>query len=255
MPEGPTIHRLARDHHKLFAGKTLRVSSPQGRFAEGAALLDGLRLNRTDAFGKNLFYLWTRGRILHVHLGMAGRFRVHKGDPPPPGEAVRMRLRTGAHSADLSGPMRCQLVSAGEKEAITKRLGPDPIRRDADPERAWEMMQKSKRLVGMLLIDQAVFAGVGNIYRSEVLFIEGVHPNRRACDVRRHEFDAIWTHLVNLMRLGVRVGRIVTVGAFDKGAERRFYVYKSETCMRCGGSIEWFRMANRGVYACPSCQG
>jgi len=255
MPEGPTIHRLARDHDKLFAGRPLRASSPQGRFAEGAAVLDGRRLTKIDAFGKNLFYHWSGGQILHIHLGMAGRFKRHDGTPPSPSDAVRLRLRSAKHSVDLSGPMRCVLVSKGEKKDLVGRLGPDPIRRDADPDRAWEALRKSGRPVGMVLIDQAVFAGVGNIYRSEVLFLEGIHPTRPAKGVERAEFDAIWKHLVKLMRLGVRAGRIVTVGAFEKGASRRYFVYKAETCMRCGQPIEWLRMANRGVYACPRCQG
>ena len=92
MPEGHTIHRYARLHRELFAGQRLRVTSPQGRFAAGASQVDGRRLDGADAYGKHLFYRWARGLTLHVHLGLFGKFRSHRGDAPPPSDQTRLAL-------------------------------------------------------------------------------------------------------------------------------------------------------------------
>src|SRR5688500_19192275 len=105
MPEGHTIHRLARDQTKMLVGRPVAVSSPQGRFAEDAALVDGIVLDRVEPFGKHLFYWWHNGRVGHVHLGLFGRFRVHLGPSAPgPVGMVRMRMATDEVTIDLSGP-------------------------------------------------------------------------------------------------------------------------------------------------------
>ena len=72
MPEGHTIHRLARDHTRDLAGQPLAVSSPQGRATETAAALDGAAIERVEAYGKHLLYRWSSGDTLHVHLGLYG---------------------------------------------------------------------------------------------------------------------------------------------------------------------------------------
>ena len=91
MPEGHTIHRLARDHRRDFVGQKLRVSSPQGRFTAEAKKLNGSVLNGVEAFGKHLFYEWGR-KVMHIHLGLYGKFRRHKLPVPEPRGAVRVRL-------------------------------------------------------------------------------------------------------------------------------------------------------------------
>ena len=101
MPEGNTIHRLARIHNRDFGGKRVRVSSPQGRFAKEAAKLDGRRFLTAEAYGKHLFHHWSGGLVVHVHLGMAGWFYRHRGRRPEPRPTVRMRLSTREIVSDL----------------------------------------------------------------------------------------------------------------------------------------------------------
>ncbi|MFZ9450154.1 MAG: DNA-formamidopyrimidine glycosylase family protein, partial [Alphaproteobacteria bacterium] len=84
MPEGHTIHRAARDHGAMLAGRRLRVTSPQGRFAEGAARLDGRKCLAIEAFGKHLLYRFAGGEALHVHLGLFGMFRSFAAPAPAP---------------------------------------------------------------------------------------------------------------------------------------------------------------------------
>jgi len=271
MPEGHTLHRVARDHGKLFVGPKLAASSPQGRFAEGAERLSGGKIERVEALGKHLFYHWApRGRsrqrdILHVHLGLYGKFRLHRtrveGDWPEPRGAVRLRVVGEQAVFDLNGPNRCELLDATGYHRQLERLGPDPLRPDADPERAWRRISRSKAPIGALLMNQEVIAGVGNIYRCEVLHLLGVHPERAGRDVDRGEFDAIWDKLVELMKIGVKHNRIVIADPADVGKprgrmtrEERLRVYKKPVCPDCGAAIDAWTMAGRQVYACPSCQ-
>ena len=108
----------------------MRASSPQGRFAEGAALLDGLTLLGADAWGKYLFCNFDSGDVLHVHLGLIGKFRALKAPIPDPVGAVRLRIQNAATAWDLSGPTRCDIISPIEQEQIWSRLGADPLRSD-----------------------------------------------------------------------------------------------------------------------------
>ncbi|MFD7311685.1 Fpg/Nei family DNA glycosylase [Promicromonospora sp. NPDC059942] len=351
MPEGHTVHRLARTFDTLFAGQVLRVSSPQGRFADGAGVLDGRRLVASEAWGKQLFLgfapaerpadlrsdtLWLR-----THLGLYGawtfagapdapevahaigapRRRIGERDsapasaPPssdvsgprvPPGTStsdtwevpqprgqVRVRL-LGAHAvADLTGPTACEVITADEKEAVEARLGPDPIRDDGDPDAFVAALGRSRVTIGQQLMDQAVVAGVGNIYRAEVLFRAGVDPLRPGRDVPAATVRAIWDDLVVLMRDGADHGAIVTTRPADRGAghvadvadggaepvpaadrgrgrtrqntdgspgavpsDQAFYVYHRDglPCRVCGSPVLVKELAGRNLFWCGVCQ-
>lgn len=257
MAEGHTIHRIARDHNRYLAGQRLAVSSPQGRFADGAARLDGSVLERAEAYGKNLFHYWRNGCIVHMHLGMAGRFLLMKSPPPAAADSVRLRLEGANRTADLIGPMRCALIEAAERDALVARLGPDVLRRDANPERAWAKIRSTRKPVGALLMDQSVVAGVGNIYRCEALFLTRISPARPGKRLNHEEFEALWALLVRLMRRGVQSNRILTLGALEPGKAEtngRFYVYKREQCLECGSPIRAWNLMGRTAYACMECQ-
>lgn len=266
MPEGHTIHRLARRHRRLLGGAVVRATSPQGRFAEGAALLDGLALRRTDAWGKHLFHEYAgpgEGRLLHVHLGLYGKFADGTAPAPEPRGALRLRLESEERWLDLRGPIACELLAPPERDAIVARLGPDPLRRDADPDRATARIGRSRAPVGTLLMDQAVVAGIGNVYRAELLFRHGVHPWTPGRDVAPSVWPALWDDLVALMRAGVRSGRIVTTEPEDRerasGPARRsdaHYVYRRTglPCRRCGTLVQTAVQAARNVFWCPVCQ-
>jgi formamidopyrimidine-DNA glycosylase len=282
MPEGHTIHRLARDVRRRFAGTAVQVSSPQGPFTAGAALLDGARLHSTQAHGKHFFARFdgppaadldgtpdaAASRWLHVHLGLFGKVSVGDGPPPPIRGAVRLRMVSPTSWLDLRGPTACRVVTPDEKAALHARLGADPLRPDADPTAAGNAVRRSRRPLGALLLDQHLVAGVGNVYRAEVLFLHGLHPwlPGQALDAAR--WDALWADLVRLLRAGVRSGRIVTTDPLDRpsrngarraGAVRRtdaHYVYRREDapCRRCGTAIAHDVLAARRIFWCPTCQ-
>jgi endonuclease-8 len=348
VPEGHTVHRLARAFAALFAGQRVAVSSPQGRFAAGAALLDGDRLVAAEAWGKQLFLGFAAAggdvpdagaeRWLRVHLGLYGAWTfagdgtaavVHaigaprrrigeretvpagprsttpavsadapagtagEWEPPAPRGAVRVRLR-GTHAvADLTGPTACEVITPEQKEAVEARLGPDPIRPDggrASLEAARDdfvaRVRRSRVVVGQQLMDQAVVAGVGNIYRAEALYRARLDPMRPGRDVDAETLRGIWDDLVALMRDGADHGAIVTTrpehrdagGHRDGGdeaagprrrtrqntdgapgavpAEEAFYVYHRDglPCRVCGTPVLVKELAGRNLFWCPACQ-
>lgn len=114
MPEGHIIHRLARELRSTLDGAAVGATSPQGRFSEGAAAIDGRLLVRADAWGKYLFCDFGTGEILHVHLGLIGKFRRRSTPPPDPVGIVRLRLVGQGATWDLSGPTRCELITPEE---------------------------------------------------------------------------------------------------------------------------------------------
>ena len=267
MPEGHTLHRLARLHQRRFAGAPVAVSSPQGRFAGPAAVVDGRVLRRASVWGKHLFHHYADGPIVHVHLGLYGSFTewARPGDEVLPAAVgqVRMRMVGAAYGTDLRGPTVCELLDEAQVGDVVARLGPDPLRSDAEPSWAWARIMKSRRPIGALLMDQTVIAGVGNVYRSELLFRHRIDPFRPGRGISENEFDTAWTDLVALMKVGLRGGKIIVVRPeHDHGPpsylpERpRTYVYRraGEPCRVCGTTISTTVLEGRNVFWCPSCQ-
>lgn len=262
MPEGHTLHRLAREHQRVFGGVAVSASSPQGRFADGAAAIDGRTLERADAYGKHLFHHYDGGVTLHVHLGLYGKFTPGTGEPPEPRGALRLRLEGAGHWTDLRGPTACELVTPEQTEVLLARLGPDPLRPRADPARAFQKLHRSRTPVAALLMDQTVVAGIGNVYRAELLFRHRLDPLRPGAAVPAELWQQMWTDLVALMRAGVRSGRIVTVRDEDRPAGRRVtreqahYVYRRAglPCRACGTPIRTSVLVGRNLFWCPRCQ-
>jgi formamidopyrimidine-DNA glycosylase len=266
VPEGHHIHRLALDLFGAYGARPVRVSSPQGRFADAAELLDHTVLERAWAVGKHLFVQFTGDRVVHIHLGLIGKLRQF----PWPGGPGQVRLRIGTPEAgvhDLSGPQTCELISVGEASAIAAASGPDPLDPFADRERAWKKVQRSSKTIAALMMDQQIFAGVGNIYRAEVLFRARVDPFLPGRDLPRKTFDAMWDDLVTLMPQGVIDDRIDTVrdehGPEAQGRDPRVdrhggevYVYRrhEQGCLVCGTPVRLELHAARNLYWCPRCQ-
>jgi DNA-formamidopyrimidine glycosylase len=262
MPEGHTLHRLALDLNEAFQGRALAVSSPQGRFAESAADLDGSTMVEATAHGKHLFCEFEHDVYLHVHLGLIGKFRIYP--PRPPRGAVRVRFETPEAVGDLRGPILCVLKTPDEIGAQIAELGPDPLRPDADPLLAWTKIHRSKRSIAALLMDQKVLSGVGNVYRAEVLFRNRINPHRPGNELNRRSWNAIWADLLELMPQGVLDNRIHTVRdehlpqlfALQGRRGRRNYVYRRNglPCVVCGTEVQTEVLAGRNLFWCSRCQ-
>jgi len=267
VPEGHTLRRLADDLDRAFGGRPVRVSSPQGRFADSAALLDGSQVLGAESAGKHLFVEFDAERFVHVHLGLIGKFDVVPGVAGEPVGQVRLRLASDTAYADLRGATQCDLVTRERRDAVIAKLGPDPLRKDADPGKAWARIAKSHRPIGDLLMDQAVLAGVGNVYRAEVLYRHRIHPLRPGNTLRRSQFQAMWDDLVELMAYGVETGRIDTVRREhtpeamgrpprqdDHGGEVYVYRRTAMPCLVCGSKVRTAVLVGRNLFWCPKCQ-
>ena len=294
MPEGNEIHRWAERHAAAFAGKTVRVDGPQGRFTD-CDLLDGRKLRRVMAVGKHLGYDFGSDRILHVHLGLQGDFTEGSGALLPVKGALRLRMwnaaavkrpvvpglskRHGWYSDDdgrghidgsevawveLRGPMDCSVYTEEMWEKLLERLGPDPLNGDR-VDKALERIAKSKKPVGLLLMEQDVMAGIGNIYRAELLFRAGVSPFVAGRDVSEKKLREIWKDALPLMRAGMVDRRIVTTlpkHRLSKKSgqalkEEAHYVYRRQgrDCFVCGSEVRKMEnFAGRNLYWCDVCQ-
>ena len=267
MPEGHVIHRLAARYKEVFANGVVTVSSPQGRFADGAARLDQTTLTETDAYGRQLFLGFGFLGWVRVHLGLYGKVTFGRAPTPAPVGAIRLRMENDEAFADLRGPTVCELIVPAEKRAVVDRLGPDPLRADADPDLAWRRISRSRVNIATLLMDQAVVAGVGNIYRCEVLFRHGIDPHLPGRELTAGEWQTIWADLVTLMRDGFEVGRIDTVypehmpetmgrppREDEHGGEVYVYRRASQPCHVCETAVLSARISGRNLFWCPTCQ-
>ncbi|KQR38472.1 Fpg/Nei family DNA glycosylase [Microbacterium sp. Leaf159] len=331
MPEGHSVHRIARQFERNFVGKAMSASSPQGRFAEGAAVLDGREALSVQAVGKQMFLEAEGDLWLRVHLGLYGawdfageilvdptiasangrmgqtnqrgtvvddeilddagenslasigaprRTRVHvrmseqtKGLadeglewPPPIVGQVRLRLMTDITAADLRGPTACVLQTPEEMLASVAKLGPDPLVGDPaqNEERFVRAVRKKQTVIALLLMDQAVVSGIGNVYRAEMLFRQRLNPHTPGRDVPEDVVRALWHDWVGLLAIGVETGQMMTMDDLSPDQYRaamasrddRHWVYHRAglPCRVCGTEIALEEIGARKLYWCPRCQ-
>ena len=261
MPEGHTIHRLARDLSATFGGGPVGATSPQGRFTEGAASIDGKPLARATARGKHLFLEFDE-TLIHIHLGLIGKFRPRALGVDAT-DSVRLDLTNGEEFWQLTEPQTCAIVTAHEEAHVANKLGPDPLARGASSQQFIEALGKRKVPISAALLDQGVVAGIGNVYRAEFLFLMGIEPHTPANKLTADQALELWDLSKQMLRLGVKLNRIVTVSRQDGGKPQsrmtnneRLYVYKREDqpCRRCDAPITIGKIGSRSVWWCPVCQ-
>ena len=322
MPEGHSVHRITRQFALHFVGKTVTASSPQGRFAPGAAEIDGLEMTDARAVGKQMFLEFDHRVWLRVHLGMYGawdfagdltadattasangrmgqtnqrgtfsddaeasnasigaprktRLRMAESEkvgdaietfPPEPIGAVRVRLLTDATVADLRGPTACEVLQPEDVQAVIDKLGPDPLvdSPKKGEQRFVDNVAKKPTPIGLLLMDQNVVAGIGNVYRAELLFRARLDPHRPGRDVPEETLRALYQDWSKLLKLGVKLGQMMTMDGLSKSKyeaalarrDDRHWVYHREgkPCRVCGTPIVMEMAAGRKLYYCPTDQ-
>lgn len=265
MPEGHVVHRQAREITKLFGKNKVSVDSPQGRFTESALRINGSTLTKASAQGKHLFIHFDNQLAVHVHLGLYGKWSFLSEQVDPVG-LIRLRITSDSACAELRGPNACEVITKGEMKSILAKIGPDPIKGD-DPSRIRDKVLTSSATIGALLMDQKLYAGVGNIYRAEVLFRHGINPYAQGAALTSELFDSMWLDLTQLMKRGVRTGRIDTVRpeheprAMKRAAREdrhggEVYVYRrsGQECLVCSSIIEQGELQGRNLFWCPRCQ-
>ena len=257
MPEGHTIHRAARDHRRAFAGQKLSVSSPQGRFCDGASLLNAQFCETVEAFGKHLVYRFQNKLALHIHLGLFGRIRKQPLPLKDPKGAVRVRMACKTHFIDINGPTICEVLGQSEIDALINRLGPDVLRPDANPEISFQKIQQSRLPIGRLIMDQSIMAGIGNIYRTEILWRQAIHPEIPGKAISRQAFDRIWDDAAYLLAIGVKKNAIVTVDdqiTSKKRSGEKYNIFGKVSCPKCDGDLRRLEINKRRAFVCDACQ-
>lgn len=320
MPEGHSVHRIARQFDRNVVGKRCRVSSPQGRFGD-ASLLDGHTIVRSYAVGKHLFLEFDTGDSLHVHLGIYGawdfagavqrddtvssadgrmgqtagrgtvvgshedslasigaprRTRLRMGEhdsvaavsdnfPPEPIGQVRVRILAVDVVADLRGPTVCEVVGRARVAEILDDLGPDPLVDTKGEDRFLARVKRTGTPIGRALMNQKIVAGIGNVYRAEILFRARLSPYLAANTLPDETLRALWRDWVGLLKIGVKSGQMLTMDGLTPARKRaalanredRHWVYRraGEPCRECGTDIVMDMMEARKLYFCPVCQG
>lgn len=295
MPEGHSVHRIARQFALHFVGKKVAASSPQGRFAAGSAQLDGHVMTAAKAVGKQMFLEFDHDLWLRVHLGMYGawdfagditadatigaprrtRLRMAEQEkleepsdvfPPEPIGAVRVRLLTDATCADLRGPTACEVLTPDHVQAVIDKLGPDPLVNDPAQaeERFLATVRKKPTPICLLLMDQSVVSGIGNVYRAELLFRARLNPHIPGRELPEQTIRALWRDWDHLLRVGVATGQMMTMdglspeaydGAMASRSDRHWVYHRAGLpCRVCGTAIVMEEIGGRKLYWCPKDQ-
>lgn len=183
--------------------------------------------------------------------------------PPAPIGAVRVRLLTPTAVADLRGPTACEVQTIEQVDAAIAKLGPDPLVDDLaeGEERFTAVVRKKPTPIALLLMDQAVVSGIGNVYRAEMLFRARQNPFTPGRDVPEEVVRGLWRDWVKLLTIGVETGQMLTMDGLspkDQARARasradRHWVYHrtGEACRVCGATIQMRELGGRKLYWCP----
>jgi formamidopyrimidine-DNA glycosylase len=276
VPELPEVEIAARNLRRWAEGKRIerartdaraaRIFRPGDRAAFARAMA-GSRLVRVDRRGKHLLVTLEdrRGRPLGLwsHLGMTGKWVLRTAaDPAPPHARVRLDLDDG-HALLYLDPRlfgRLRTVAGAAFDALPDiaALGPDPVHDGIDPERLGDRLRATRRAVKVVLLDQAVLAGVGNIHASESLFAARIDPRRRGGSLSAEEVRRLARAIAASLRRGIESQEGPEIAYVEEpGAENPFRVYarEGERCPRCrAGGIRRIVQAQRSTFFCPGCQ-
>lgn len=161
---------------------------------------------------------------------------------------------TEHHVCCISAP-DVEVVRTPMVERRLERLGPDVLGDEFEPGEVLDRVRTRHSLpIADVLLDQSVVAGIGNVYKSELLFLAGVNPNTLVGDVTDDELLEIGRRARQLLALNVRAGPRTTTGERARGRETWVYGRAGKPCRRCASGIEVARLGDRVTYWCPGCQ-
>lgn len=259
MPEGDTIFRAAAVLEKALAGKTVTAwRSPLPGFVDAG--LDGQGITRVEARGKNLLIHFADGRAIRTHLRMTGSWHLYRAGErwQRPERQAALVLEAGELVAVCFNAPVVELLRPGgaARHAELRALGPDLLKDDFDAEEAKRRLRaRGDQTIGDALMVQAALAGIGNVYKSEVLFLLKTSPFTRVDALPDAAIDALVAKAQELMRQNLDGKPRTTRHALTGG---RYWVYgrSGMPCHRCHALIEMRRqgLAGRSTYFCPVCQ-
>lgn len=248
MPEGDSIAGDAVRLRPVLVGKTIEaVSGTASSVRSNSHRILDAEVTAIRTVGKNLVIDLSSGYSVRVHLGMTGRWR--DGGSP----RARVSLTTDAGSVSCVDAPTVDVDRTPAIDLALDRLGPDLLGGFDEDEFIRRARAVQPMPVGRLLLDQRVMAGVGNVYKSELLFLAGINPWSSTTDVSDEQLRGIARDATDL--LAVNVGRRrSTTGSSGRGQETWVYGQQGHGCRRCGTRIEMDRLDDRVTYWCPRCQ-
>lgn len=265
MPEGDTIARAAATLHAALAGQV--VTRAESALADVSIAFDargvtGRTVERVTSHGKHLAIAFSGDLVLRTHMRMHGAWHIFRPGEPWRRAAHRLRIRldTAPWIALAFDVYDAEVVAgAAERVPAIARLGPDLLAPEVDvPAVAARIRGEGARPLGDVLLDQGVAAGIGNVFRSEVLFLEGLHPRTPADAITVAQAEALVRRTVRLMRLNAQPGarRRITTGRLAPNEHLWVYQRTGRPCRRCGTPIQSGAdmPVSRRVYWCERCQ-
>jgi endonuclease-8 len=274
MPEGDTIHRAADTLQRAIGGQVVtRFESvlPKLTRADADAPIRGRTVERVEARGKHLLIWFSGDLVLRTHMRMNGSWHIYR-----PGERwqrphrdMRIVLETPAmHAIAFTVPV-AEFVTSRDlaNHDVVAELGPDPLSDTFNAEQALERMQAHGDIeIADVLLDQSVIAGIGNVFKSEVLFGARVNPFVPVSQLTREQLATIVAVATRFMRANVVSGVVSgfsrtasmrrTTGRADPSARLWVYGRGGQPCRRCGTAISRQKQGPyaRSTYWCPKCQ-
>ncbi len=259
MPEGDILFRIAATLRKTIGGQNIvefRSTLP----ALADAGLAGHVVAQIQSLGKNLLIHLDDGRTILTHLKMTGSWHVYRPQEKwrKPAHTARLSLHTEPWVAVCFNAPVVELLRPREVERhpMLRDLGPDLLAPTPDLEEAYRRLARSERPLGEAILDQRIAAGIGNVYKSELLFLLGLNPFELVPKFSQAQLRDLLYQAVELMQRNVRGGPRVTRA---RGDGRSLWVYgrAREPCLRCGEPVAMRRQgdAGRSTYYCPRCQG
>lgn len=253
MPEGDVVWYTARRLDEALAGRALTRSDFRvPRLA--TADLAGDVVTGTASRGKHLLTRTRSGLTVHTHLRMDGAWRVR-----PAGERIRdshrIRLLLANEEWQAIGYQLgvVELIRTSEESRVTGHLGPDLLGPDWDcAEAVRRLGAEPGRPIGEALMDQRNLAGIGNVYKAEVLFLRGVNPWRPAGQVP--DLAALAELARRLLQANKERFGHITTGSTLRGEEHWVYGRQGRPCRRCGTPVRSAGQQDRITFWCPSCQ-
>lgn len=259
MPEGDTILRTAQTLQRAIGGQTIsKFDTNVGEVRRASKNIIGQKITQVEARGKNLLIYFEDGRVLRSHMRMHGSWHIYR-----PGErwrksegAARVTIEAGEWVAVCFSAPTIEMVASNiEAHPVIGNLGPDVLAEDFDLKLAVErVMSASDREIGDAILDQNLVAGIGNVYKSEVLFITRTHPKKTPAELGEEKVAAILVEAQKQMRANMGNNQRRTRGF--TGENLWAYRRSGKGCLVCGTKMEMVRQSEllRSTYYCPSCQ-
>ena len=266
MPEGDTIHRAARTLQRALAGQVItRFESvfPKLTRIDREQPLAGRTIERVSAAGKNLLMEFSGDLHLRTHMRMNGSWHIYR-----PGEKWRMRfsdmrivIETGQWVAVAFNVPVAEFHDAHSlaRQEDLRRIGPDLIGETFDLDEAIRRIRaRPEEEIANVILNQRVVAGIGNEYKSELLFMTGISPFAHVADVSDEQLTRLLevARKVMVANVEMRSGARITTFSLDPGAAQYVYGRGGKPCRRCGTPVQYAKQGKdaRGTYWCPRCQ-